>query len=302
MKKISLILILIGFSLLIKGQDYVYYTQYMFNRFLINPACAGSHDFINISGNIRKHWIGIEGAPSVQTFSAHSPVLNNQFGLGILAINDNIGVTNQQEISANYSYKIKMPSFNLSLGLKMGINSMSTDFDQLYLEDEMDANFQNEKSRISPIFGFGAYIKARNYHIGLSIPQLYNFINSDYESSKINIHKLIFLNGGYIFKVNEDLKVKPFALAKANINGVFEMDLSTMAYYKDVFSVGLSYKSFNSVSILFEIGVKNSLFVGYSYDIATTKLIHHQCGTHELSVNVFLNRKANTKVMNPRYF
>jgi type IX secretion system PorP/SprF family membrane protein len=303
MKKIySIIIILIGFSLSIKSQDYAYYTQYMFNSFLINPAYAGSHDFINISGNIRKHWVGIEGAPSVQTFSAHSPFLRDQFGLGILVINDNIGITNQQEISANYSYKIKMRSFNMSLGLKMGFNSLSADFEQLHLEDELDENFQNEKTKLSPIIGFGAYIKARNYHIGLSIPQLYKFINTNYENSELNIHKLIFLNGGYIFKLNEDIKVKPHALAKVNVGSVFEMDLNANVYYKDMFSVGLSYKSLNSVSILFELGVKNSLFIGYSYDLATTRLIRHQSGTHEFSVNVFLNRKENTKIMNPRYF
>lgn len=79
-------------------------------------------------------------------------------------------------------------------------------------------------------------------------------------------------------------------------------DLNTNVYYKDIFSVGLSYKSLNSVSLLFELGIKKIYFIGYSYDVATTRLIHHQCGTHELSVNIFLNKKGNTKVMNPRYF
>jgi type IX secretion system PorP/SprF family membrane protein len=287
---------------MLKGQDYSYYTQYMFNGLSINPAYAGSQDFINITGDIREQWVGIKGAPSTQTLSAHSPVFHDQVGLGIVLINDKVGVTNQQEFSMNYSYRLRIISQNLSLGLKLGMNTLSYKFNELTLEERADANFQNNANTILPIFGLGAYWKSNNYYAGLSIPQLYKFFSTKNVSPDSKIQKLMLLTGGYIFSLNEDFKLKPSFLAKANFGSVFEMDLSSCIFYKDDYILGLSYKSLNSLSIYFEIGFNKKYYIGYSYDMATTRLISQQAGTHEISFNIYIDRKGKTKVMNPRYF
>lgn len=296
------ILLIIGSLTPSKGQEFTYYSQYMFNGLAINPAYAGVHDFITLTGNIREQWVGMKGAPSTQTFSASAPIMKDQFGLGLIVINDKVGVRSQQEVSINYAYKLRLSKFDLSLGLKLGFNTVKNNFDELYLDEEFDANFQENSTAFLPVVGFGAYLKAREYYIGLSVPQLHKFVNPKYEDYNIDRQQVIFLTGGYIFRLSDDFKIRPSALTKTQIGGVFEMDLNANVYYKDDYCFGLSYKSLNSVAVILEIGIRKAYYIGYSYDITTSSLIKHQSGTHEFSVNVYLNRRDKTKIVNPRYF
>jgi type IX secretion system PorP/SprF family membrane protein len=268
----------------------------------INPAYAGVHDFITITGNVREQWAGLKGAPSTQTLSASAPIMNDQFGLGLIVINDKVGVRSQQEVSVNYSYKLRFPDYTLMLGLKLGFNTIKNNFNELYLDEELDENFQENSTVFSPVVGFGAYFKARDYYIGLSVPQLYKFVRKKYDDYNIDRQQIIFLTGGYIFRLSEDFKLRPSVLTKARIGGAFEMDLNANVYFKDDYCFGLSYKSLNSLALIFEVGIRKTYYIGYSYDFATSKLINYQTGTHEFSVNVYLNREDKTRVVNPRYF
>jgi len=303
MRRIILLFIfLTSICSLIKCQDYIYYTQYLFNSLAINPAYAGSQDFINISGDVRKQWIGIKGAPFSQSISVHSPFMKDMCGIGLTVNNDKIGVTNQQEVSLSYSYKIRFTNQSLSFGLKGGVNTLNSRFDQLNIDDKSDKEFQNNENTILPIFGFGAYLKGNNYFIGLSVPQLYKFFSTKNYNKYFNLQKICFITGGYIFQVNENLKIKPSTLAKVNFGSVFEMDFTTTFFYKEKFIFGGSYKTLNSACLFFEIEFQPRYFLGYSYDVSTTNLISHQYGSHEISLNIFIDKKGKTKVVNPRYF
>jgi type IX secretion system PorP/SprF family membrane protein len=285
-----------------QAQDFKYYTQYMFNGLAINPAYAGSGDYINITGDIREQWVGIKGAPSTQTLAAHAPVQNDLFGLGILIINDKVGVITQQEVAVNYSYKVAFPHYTLSLGLKLGFNNLYARYDQLVLDNETDENFRHNAKAFLPVFGFGAYLKADAYYAGFSIPHLYKFVHPKYDDLNINLDRLVFLTGGYLYQASEDFMVKPSILMKANFGSSLEFDFNANVYYKEDYCVGLSYKSFNSLALIFEYGIHRKYYIGYSYDMATTALIKNQAGTHEISFNIYLNGKYQPGPANPRYF
>jgi type IX secretion system PorP/SprF family membrane protein len=303
MRKIILLFIfLTSICSSLKCQDYLYYTQYLFNSLSINPAYAGSQDFINISGDVRKQWVGIKGAPFTQSISANAPIMKDMFGIGLIVNNDNIGVTNQQEVSLSYSYKIRFTNQSLSFGLKGGVNTLNSRFDQLNLDDQSDKEFQNNENRVLPIFGFGAYLKGSNYFIGISAPQLYKFFSTKNYNKYFNLQKICFITGGYIYQVNENLKIKPSTLVKMNFGSVFEMDFTTTVFLKEKYMFGGSYKTLNSASLFFEVELQPGFFLGYSYDIPTTNLFHSQYGSHEISLNIYIDKKGKTKVMNPRYF
>lgn len=300
--RVVLVIFLIGVFIPSKGQDYTYYSQYMFNGMAINPAYAGVNDFITLTGNIREQWVGMDGAPSTQTLSAISPILNDQFGLGLNIINDKVGVKSQQEVNVNYAYKLRFPSYIISLGLKVGFTSIRNNFNELYIDDADDVNFMDNSTLFLPVVGLGAYLKERKYYVGLSIPQLHKFVSKKNLESNIVQQRIIFLTGGYIFRIDDDFKIRPSVLTKTHIGGAFEMDLNANLFYKEDYCFGISYKSLNTLAIILEIGINKTYYIGYSYDIATSNLIRHQAGTHEFSVNVYLNRKDKTTIVNPRYF
>ena len=91
--------------------------QYVLNPLTINPAYAGNRGVLNIAAFYRKQWAGIQGAPETMTFTADAPVLDNKVGLGLIVINDKVGVTKETYFISNYSYSIDLGEGSLSFGL-----------------------------------------------------------------------------------------------------------------------------------------------------------------------------------------
>ncbi|HMV24589.1 MAG TPA: PorP/SprF family type IX secretion system membrane protein, partial [Saprospiraceae bacterium] len=84
--------LLIAFLFLYAGnvfsQQDPMFTKYMFNSLWYNPAYAGSQDHMSISLIHRSQWIGLQGAPTTQTFTIHTPLRNDKVGIGFNLVND----------------------------------------------------------------------------------------------------------------------------------------------------------------------------------------------------------------------
>ena len=104
------------------AQQQATYAQYMFNGMAINPAYAGSHDALSASLLTRFQNVGLDGAPNTQTFSAHSPLVNQRMAVGLMVVHDKIGVIGQTGINGVYAYRIPMrKDASLSFGLQAGL-------------------------------------------------------------------------------------------------------------------------------------------------------------------------------------
>ena len=90
------------------AQQDAQYTQYMYNTININPAYAGSRGVMSVFGLHRTQWVGLDGAPTTNTFSLNTPINNSNLGVGFSLVNDRIGPTSDNTISADISYTVKM--------------------------------------------------------------------------------------------------------------------------------------------------------------------------------------------------
>src|SRR5687768_8733971 len=100
------------------GQQRVQYTQYMFNGLMINPAYAGAEGPLSMSFIQRSQWAGVEGAPSTESFSAHSLFKEKQMGAGVSVVNDRIGIHKNLNVLANYAFHVNIGRNRyLSMGL-----------------------------------------------------------------------------------------------------------------------------------------------------------------------------------------
>src|SRR5438045_3508557 len=72
-------------------------SHYMFNQLLINPAYAGSHEYVSTTLLYRRQWAGIDGAPVTQSASIHGLIPKKRLGLGFYLQQDKIGVTKQTD-------------------------------------------------------------------------------------------------------------------------------------------------------------------------------------------------------------
>src|SRR6187399_3137132 len=105
---VSLLLLLCVISKSAHGQQTVMYSQYMFNGLAINPAYAGSDKYLNMTVQARQQWMGFNGAPTSQMFSAHNISKNKKTGLGILLERESMGVSQTFNGYLMYAYKIQL--------------------------------------------------------------------------------------------------------------------------------------------------------------------------------------------------
>src|SRR5512142_2280981 len=131
MKRILKLLICILVPVNLSGQLTPVTNQYMLNPLSINPAYAGNRGVMNIAAFYRKQWVGIKGAPETVTLAMDAPLLNNKLGLGLVILNDKIGVTKETQFNTNYSYKIPTRNGILSLGLGAGLFVTNTAWSDL---------------------------------------------------------------------------------------------------------------------------------------------------------------------------
>ncbi|MBF4519558.1 type IX secretion system membrane protein PorP/SprF [Flavobacterium sp. ANB] len=302
MKKLVLVVLLYsvgGFA-----QQDAQFTQYMYNTISVNPAYAGSRGVLSVFGLYRTQWIGLDGAPETSSFSVNTP-LSKSVGLGVSLVNDKIGPTNENNLSADFSYSIPTSATaKLSFGIKGSANLFNLDPNKLTPEDKGDEQFQNLDNKFSPNVGAGIYWHTDKAYVGLSVP---NFIETNrYNDNETAIYKdqiNYYLIAGYVFDLDryERIKFKPAILTKMVEGSPLQVDASANFMFNEKFVIGLAYRWSASVSALAGFQISDRLYLGYAYDRETTKLVNYNSGSHEIFLRFeFLNKYS--KITSPRFF
>ncbi|MHC0442179.1 MULTISPECIES: PorP/SprF family type IX secretion system membrane protein [Flavobacterium] len=304
MKK--LILIFMFFSVVCSAQQDAQFTQYMYNTISVNPAYAGSRGVLNVFGLYRTQWIGLDGAPETSTFSLNTPLSNNsKLGLGVSLVNDKIGPTVENTLSADLSYSIPTSeSFKLSFGIKATANMFNLDVSKLSFENQGDEQFQDLDNKFSPNIGAGVYWHSDRAYLGFSVP---NFIETNrYDDNNTAIFKEkinYYFIAGYVFNLDklEYIRFKPALLTKMVQGAPLQVDVSGNFMFYDKFVVGLAYRWSASVSAMAGFQVSKGMYVGYGYDHETTNLRRYNSGSHEIFLRFeFFN--SYKKMISPRFF
>ena len=289
-------------SLEVCSQQDSQYTQYIYNTMSVNSAYTGQRDVLSYSGLYRTQWVGIDGAPKTLTFGIHSPLKNENLGMGISIVSDQLGPIREDYINLNFSYTIRLNrSTELSFGLKGGLHNLSSDFSRGNSFQNTDVAFNENISLFSPTIGAGLYLHSTRGYLGLSAP---NFLTTehynDYKESLASERLHLFLIGGYVFNIDNDIKLKPAFLIKAVSGSPLIADLSINAMFNNRFVFGLAYRWDDSVSGLTGLQVNKTLFIGYAYDYNTSIGNKYTGGTHEVMLRFELQQI--NKILSPRFF
>ena len=285
------------------AQQDAQYTQYMYNPININPAYAGSRGVMSVFGLHRTQWVGLDGAPTTNTFSFNTPINNSNLGVGFSLVNDRIGPTSDNTISADISYTIPMNEvYKLSFGVKASGNIFNLDTEKLTPAQANDPNLQNFNNEFSPNFGAGVYLHSDKLYLGLSVP---NFLqDSKYNDNEVAVFQErmnFYFIGGYVFDVSPSIKFKPAVLTKMVAGSPLQVDASANFLFFDKFMLGGAYRWDAAVSALAGFQVTDGLFIGYSYDMETTQLRRYNSGSHEVFLRFELFNKVS-KMVSPRFF
>lgn len=291
------------FTVVCSAQQDSQYTQYMYNTIAVNPAYAGSRGALSVFGLYRTQWVGLDGAPETSTFSVNTPLNNSDLGLGVSLVNDKIGPTNENTLSADLSYTVPTSeTYKLSFGIKATANLFNLDVNKLSFEDQGDPQFQDLRNKITPNIGAGVYWHSDKAYVGLSIPNFietnrYNGNDNAIFKDKINYYFM----AGYVFELDYYTKFKPALLTKMVQGAPLQIDVSGNFMFNDKFVLGLAYRWSASVSALAGFQVSDGLYIGYGYDHETTRLRKYNSGSHEIFLRFEFFNNYN-RITSPRFF
>ena len=300
--KFSIFLLFCGLSY---GQQSQPVTQYLFSRFMLNPAAAGADGFTSAGLMIKDQWAGFDNAPVNQILFGQirvppTGIFGNakrnfgasfspeNVGMGIALFNDIRGPIRTSGAQFTYAYHIEDPFGQLSFGLTASMFQFYIDRNKITTEDWDHYLNSINLSKIIPDAIFGVHYTTTNYYAGLSVSNLFQSYLSfgGRNSSNYRIERQYLLMGSYIFSTTSDWVVAPAFQFKFTERGAMQLDVNLLAHYFDVFWGGVSYRSggggtIGSSSLMFGIRHKQYHF-GYAFDYSLNNMQRYSFGSHEL--------------------
>ncbi len=299
----------------LQGQQLPVYSQYTFNKFLLNPAAAGSDGYTTINLVAREQWVGFEGTPKTHAIMIDSRLLRNSFisknasvrrkkrhnsrsgrvGWAAHAYNDHTGTLDRTGVEGTYAYHLEMGEGQLSFGLSGVFYQFRLNKDKVIMaDDQYDPLIDGEKSTMYvPDANFGVYYTTAKYYGGASIMQLFqsSMQFGENSGSDYSLNRNYNLIGGYIHRFNETFTLEPSFLLKIPTASKPQLDLNARLYYKSDYWAGLAYRTGNAM--IFFLGARfDRYFVGYAFDYNFNPLMKHTYGSHEFMAAMKLGDNA----------
>lgn len=286
-------------SLTVYGQQGPQFTQFMFNNLAINPAFAGVDEALSMTAVSRTQWSGIESAPVTTSFSAHGLVLD-RVGLGLTVIDDRIGVHAITSVTGNYAYHIKAGrSSYISMGVQGGVTRFVSDYPSI-AGNSNDPKLANYINQTRPDIGAGVYFRSPRLDVGLSALGLLTrrmALNNTVSTKLQNADFLAYMR--YRMKLSKTLTLEPAVLIKYFPGLLPSFDVNGSLVYRNVLTAGLSYRSNESVDLLFKLQLTTRLQLGYAYDHPLKSKTSLNRASHEVMLN-YVFRKVHNNVAAPR--
>lgn len=309
-KKAPAILLLLFVLTTVDGQQLPIYSQYLYNKFLINPAVAGSDGYTSVNLTAREQWVGYSGAPRTFSFSAQTRLLKKSYilkqsklrrevfrpktdgriGFGGYVFSDKNGLIQRTGFQLSYAYHLWIQnSTQFSLGLAFTgyhykINEKEIDFED---PNEPWMNNNLRRGMFVPDATFGAYLLNAKYSFGFSADQLFEasgrIAGNAYKDFRMNRHYYMF--GSYDFIPDRNVTIQPSFLLKMSDQLKPEADMGVTYIYDQDFWAGLAYRT--SGAVIATLGVKyERTFIGYAFDFTMQEIQKVTYGTHEITLAV----------------
>ncbi|MDD2196509.1 MAG: type IX secretion system membrane protein PorP/SprF [Bacteroidales bacterium] len=281
------------------AQQLPQFTQYMFNKYQLNPAEGGTNNYYQMRYNNRFQWVGLTDAPQTYSISAYGPHGSKDMGFGGNIYRDITGPTSRTGGLFSYSYNMQITEngMRVSGGLSLGFMVFQADGSKFEFGEAMLFNdpaiSQSTKSVFTPDANIGVLFYSSQYFFGASVHQLFGqkLYTTDLGVNENDVHtyginKLkqhYMLTGGMLFPLTSDFMLEPSVLLKYMITGPIQVDINAKVTYRDQFWGGISARWQDGISILFGYNYERLLF-GYSFDYSLTRIRKFNGGSHELMI------------------
>lgn len=307
MKKLVLILALIICTASLAGQQLPIYSQYLYNKFLINPAVAGSDGYTSFNLTAREQWVGYSGAPRTFSISGQTRVLKKEYslksnsrgnvyrpktdgkiGFGGYIFSDRNGLIQRTGFQASYSYHMWVDkNTQVSFGIAVTGYHFKINEKEIHFEDPNEPWLNNELRRgvFVPDADFGIYVLNPRYNLGFSTSQLFGAAakigGEAYQNYSMDRHYYLF--GSYSFNAGKRTELQPSILFMMSEQLKPIADIGVTYLYNQKIWAGISYRTSKAIIINFGFTHSN-LFMGYAMDFTLQEIQRVTYGTHELTI------------------
>ncbi len=301
------ILLILLFTLKVQAQQAIYYSQYILNSFLLNPAIAGAEGYSSVNLTAREQWIGVPDAPSTSAISFHTKIGESKLlkkrspidrivaegfskgkvGLGGYLFNDKYGGQGRTGMRVSYAYHLYNNKYRsqLSLGFSLTAYQLKFDEDWVMLRDPDDDIWNTAREAMFiPDADVGVYYSTPDYFIGFSVDQLLESIIK-FGPNALQQYKMernYYLMGGYDFDLGKKLLLTPSVFLKFAENGPFQLDLSGKILYDQKYWLGLTYRTGDALIVLAGLSIDKYVF-GYAFDASLSNIMKQSYGSHEFT-------------------
>ena len=270
-----------------------------YNRASYNPAFIARTDYLYLFSNARNQWVGVDGAPKVFNVQAseYIHILHSAFGLSL--VGDQIGLTKAFNPMLSYAYLIaNNRSWTLSMGLSAGVFTRSVDGSLFEAETVNDPSLHyNREKIIQPDANAGIEFQSTSFIFGISSTHLLSigkpdnlFLNTNhrygYAIYKNNNLKLFYYKVGLLVVNRYNLTVM-----EGNVFIRFKHPTGLMKGPREIFDLGLTYRTSRQMAFLFGLIISPNLRIGYAYDHSFIP-VYNQNGTHEIMIEYRIPNKA----------
>lgn len=262
------------------------------NQYLANPAFAGMEEGFVINGAYKRQLTNIEGASSVQSFTAAYGFKNRKVGLGVIIGNDKAGLIQKVNAKGTYTYHLPINSDKIffDFGLSLGIANESLDFTML-TGNSSDLTLINFNARKTYFDGdFGIALRTQQLTMQAAIPNLKRFF---YDNQNYNLldqyHYLIACS--YRVKVSDIINAIEPKIAyneMRNAKGILDLG-AQIALAENRITVNGIYHTNNSITAGMTTTIRKQFLIALMYTANTATVQRYNNAELEIGLKYSLS-------------
>lgn len=299
------------------AQQIPQYAFYQLNPSVYHPGYTGlDKTGLNITGQLRRQWTGLQGAPGQQLLTAHLPLSLVGGGVGARIEFETLGPASLAVAQLNYAYHIGLEDGVLGLGIGAGLAQYGLRGNQLITpEGDYSGGMINHNDNTlptgrvnanAPLVHLGVYLRKGAFEGGLSVlhangPQLKWL--KDNVTGALSIRRGYVLSSSYTLETGTNFALQPSILIKSDLIQTTG-EINVLGIYNDNIFVGASFRGYNRVTIdaasaMAGLRLNDRFVLGYAYEIPVSSLRIANQGSHEVIIRYQLNQSVGKGVPPP---
>lgn len=292
-------------SLCAHAQTFPFYSQYVFNPYVINPAFVAINRQAEINATYRRQWANIEDGPKTMQFDIQYP-FSPRVAAGLNVYEDRTVLLSSTTVMLTYGYKVPLATDHiLGFGLSGGVISNRLRTQDLNAIDLSDPSLFNATNNTMSLDGqFGAYYNFKKLYLGFSLIRLVDnrIVSEDAFQKEIKFSQLEnkiayasyqfdFANGTWGFKPSV-----MYRFAQANQN-FFEA--TGVISYDGLIDIGGGYRQDFGPMLMARLNLAR-LEVGFAYDFPSALPQVSTGGTYEAQLKYRFGKVTEAPAKRPR--